>query len=183
VLDQAREDGWQNLTAGRMTLRGACPCSISASAEARGIAHSDGDPTTQPLPPATTAASAMAAPNAIPPMEGTDSVHADPNSVSSPTHDGALASPMDEATPTSPDQGSAPPNAQTQQRVQDMLHSDVGVSTLLNRLKASIASARVSGHEAGLLCIPTANTLGRTLPAFSNAGELSRKSTPAASRN
>ncbi|KAI4713325.1 hypothetical protein J4E89_002305 [Alternaria sp. Ai002NY15] len=84
----------------------------------------------------------MATPNAIPPMEGTDSVHADPNSVSSPTHDGAPASPMDEATPTSPDQGSAPPNAQTQQRVQDMLHSDVGVSTLLNRLKASIASAR-----------------------------------------
>lgn len=125
----------------------------------------------------------MAAPNAMPPMEGTEGLHADPNSVSSPTHDGALGSPMDEATPTSPEQGSAPHNAQTQQRVQDILHSDVGVSTLLNRLKASIASARVSGHQARLFCIPMANTLGRTLPAFSNAGELSRKNTPAASRN
>lgn len=166
-----------------MTLRGACPCSISASAEARGITHSDRDTTTQPLLATPTSASAMAAPNAIPPMEGTDSVHPDPNSASSPTHDGALASHIEEAAPTSPEQGSAPHNAQTQQRVQDILHSDVGVSTLLNRLKASIASARVSGHYAGLFCIPMANTLGRTLPAFSNAGELSRKSTPAASRN
>ena len=32
---------------------------------------------------------------------------------------------------------------QTQQKVQGVLYSDIGVNTLLNRLKASIASARV----------------------------------------
>jgi hypothetical protein len=86
-------------------------------------------------------------------MEGTDSFNSDLNSASSPTHDGVLASPVEEATPASPEQRSAPHDAQTQQRVHDILHSDVGVSTLLNRLKASIASARVSGHNVGLGCL------------------------------
>jgi hypothetical protein len=35
-------------------------------------------------------------------------------------------------------------DTQTQQLVHEVLHSDVGVATLLNRLKASISSARVS---------------------------------------
>ncbi|KAF1838476.1 RhoGAP-domain-containing protein [Decorospora gaudefroyi] len=81
----------------------------------------------------------MAAPPTIPPMESTDGFHPDFNSASAP------ASPTDHAAPAapaSPDQRTAPHDAQTQQRVHDVLHSDVGVATLLNRLKASIASAR-----------------------------------------
>ena len=79
----------------------------------------------------------------IPPMENTDGFNPDFSGASDPQKDGAHASPTDEAAPTSPEQRSAPPqDAQTQQRVHDILHSDVGVATLLNRLKASIASTR-----------------------------------------
>ncbi|RAR00703.1 RhoGAP-domain-containing protein [Stemphylium lycopersici] len=84
----------------------------------------------------------MNAPPTIPPMENTDGFNPDFSGASDPAKDGAHASPTDEAAPTSPEQRSAPPDAQTQQRVHDILHSDVGVATLLNRLKASIASTR-----------------------------------------
>lgn len=88
----------------------------------------------------------MNAPPTIPPMESAETFNPEFNSASDPPKDGALASPTDEAVPTSPEQRAAPPDAHTQQRVHEILHSDVGVATLLNRLKASIASARVSGR-------------------------------------
>ncbi|KAH7381671.1 Rho GTPase-like protein activator [Pyrenochaeta sp. MPI-SDFR-AT-0127] len=84
----------------------------------------------------------MAAPPTIPPVESTDSFNPDFNSASAPTEDAAPVSPVAGASPTSPDHRAAPQDAQTQQRVHDVLHSDVGVATLLNRLKASVASAR-----------------------------------------
>ena len=76
-------------------------------------------------------------------MESTDSFNPDFNSVTAPAEDAPLVSPVDRTAPASPEQRSEPQDVQTQQRVHDVLHSDVGVSTLLNRLKASIASARV----------------------------------------
>ncbi|KAF2245074.1 RhoGAP-domain-containing protein [Trematosphaeria pertusa] len=94
----------------------------------------------------------MAAPT-LPPME-TDSFNPDFNNVSGAANgtahaDGAAASPVDAAASAPavqlPDQKhDAPdaPDAQTQHKVHDVLHSDIGVNTLLNRLKASIASAR-----------------------------------------
>ncbi|CAO2657667.1 Nn.00g037930.m01.CDS01 [Neocucurbitaria sp. VM-36] len=84
----------------------------------------------------------MAAPPTIPPMESTDSFNPDFNSTPAPAEDGPLVSPVEGTAPASPEQRAAPQDAQTQQRVHDVLYSDVGVSTLLNRLKASIASAR-----------------------------------------
>ncbi|KAF1947265.1 Rho GTPase-like protein activator [Clathrospora elynae] len=84
----------------------------------------------------------MAAPPIIPPMESTDGFNPDFNSAGAPASDGAPASPLDGPAPASPEQRGAPHDAQTQQRVHEVLHSDVGVTTLLNRLKASIASAR-----------------------------------------
>lgn len=96
----------------------------------------------------------MSAPPAIPPLESTDSFNPDFNHVSAPVEEGALSSPVDAVAPTSPEQQNASQDAQTQQRVHEVLHSDVGVSTLLNRLKASIASARVgsmSPQQAGNL--------------------------------
>ncbi|KAF1841439.1 RhoGAP-domain-containing protein [Cucurbitaria berberidis CBS 394.84] len=85
----------------------------------------------------------MAAPPTIPPLESTDSFNPDFNhSASTPAEDGAIVSPVEAAAPASPEQRAVPQDAQTHQRVHDVLHSDVGVSTLLNRLKASIASAR-----------------------------------------
>jgi hypothetical protein len=125
----------------------------------------------------------MAAPPAIPPMESTDSFNPDLNSSSSPTRDGDLTSPIEDTTPASPEQRTAPHDAQTQQRVHDILHSDVGVATLLNRLKASIASARVSDAQSTPLHLDTLTRSGRTSAASSSAEELSRKSTPAASRS
>lgn len=98
-------------------------------------------------------AALMAAPT-LPPME-TDSFNPDFNNVSGAANgtahaDGAAASPVDAAASAPavqlPDQKhDAPdaPDAQTQHKVHDVLHSDIGVNTLLNRLKASIASARV----------------------------------------
>jgi hypothetical protein len=88
----------------------------------------------------------MAAPPAIPPMEGTDSFNPDFSTVSAGGEDGALSSPVEAAAPApaSPVQQRASQDTQTQQLVHEVLHSDVGVATLLNRLKASISSARVS---------------------------------------
>lgn len=84
---------------------------------------------------------------AIPPIESSDAFNPDFSTVSAPAEDGALSSPVEAAAPISPinEQRVTHDDAQTQQRVHDVLHSDVGVSTLLNRLKASIASARVGG--------------------------------------
>ncbi|KAH8623926.1 RhoGAP-domain-containing protein [Alternaria alternata] len=113
----------------------------------------------------------MAAPPTIPPMESTDSFNPDLNNASSPTQDGAQHSPIEDATPASPEQRTAPHDAQTQQRVHDILHSDVGVATLLNRLKASIASARVSDGLIDSTALGCANTPGRTSPASSSAEE------------
>ncbi|KAH7079250.1 hypothetical protein BKA63DRAFT_408079 [Paraphoma chrysanthemicola] len=85
----------------------------------------------------------MAAPPAIPHMDTTDRFNPDFSNTSAPTEDGALASPTtDIVAPASPEARTAPHDVQTQQKVQEVLQSDVGVSTLLNRLKASIASAR-----------------------------------------
>ncbi|CAA9965648.1 GTPase activating protein [Pyrenophora teres f. maculata] len=86
----------------------------------------------------------MAAPPTMPPMESSESFNPDFNRTGTPPKEGApaLASPMEDAAPAWPEQRTGPPDAQTQQRVHDVLHSDIGVATLLNRLKASIASAR-----------------------------------------
>lgn len=81
---------------------------------------------------------------AIPPIESSDAFNPDFSTVSAPAEDGALSSPVEAVAPVSPvnEKRATSEDAQTQQRVHDVLHSDVGVSTLLNRLKASIASAR-----------------------------------------
>ncbi|KAF2132267.1 RhoGAP-domain-containing protein [Dothidotthia symphoricarpi CBS 119687] len=80
------------------------------------------------------------------PMESSDNSNPEFGNGSVLAEDGpALGSPIsptvstDRAAPTSP---VASQDAQTQQRVHDVLHSDVGIITLLSRLKASIASAR-----------------------------------------
>jgi hypothetical protein len=94
----------------------------------------------------TTTAPAMAAPPAISPMESADSFNPDFNAAPAPSDDGPLSSPIEPAAPAapvSPEPRRASQDTHTQQRVHDVLHSDVGVSTLLSRLKASIASARV----------------------------------------
>ena len=94
----------------------------------------------------------------LPPMESSETFNPEFNSASDPLKDGALTSPTDEPAPNSPDQRAAPQDAHTQQRVHDILHSDVGVATLLNRLKASIASARVSRRLLELCCTPRLHT-------------------------
>jgi hypothetical protein len=76
-------------------------------------------------------------------MASSDSFNPDFNSAAGPTDDAAPISPIDAPAPASPEQRAPPQDAQTAQRVHDVLHSDIGVTTLLNRLKASIASARV----------------------------------------
>lgn len=77
---------------------------------------------------------------------------------------GASAPPPASAEPTHDEKEDAP-DPQVQQKVHDVLHSDIGINTLLNRLKASIASARVrlssSLHvpwltQTGLCCLPEA---------------------------
>ncbi|KAJ4346198.1 Rho GTPase-activating protein [Ascochyta clinopodiicola] len=83
----------------------------------------------------------MAAPPSIPPMTSSDSFNPDFESTVGPNDD-APVSPIDAPAPASPKQRAPLHDAQTQQRVHDVLHSDVGVVTLLSRLKASIASAR-----------------------------------------
>lgn len=108
-----------------------------------------------PLPIAHPTATMAAAPT-LPPVESTDSFNPDFNtsfSGNSNGHDnadGLVSSPVQTSGPSFA--ASAPsavqpheykPDPQIQQKVQDVLHSDIGVNTLLNRLKASIASARV----------------------------------------
>ncbi|KAI8937568.1 hypothetical protein NX059_005283 [Plenodomus lindquistii] len=84
----------------------------------------------------------MAAPPTIPPVESTDGFSPDLNNAAAATEEGASHSPVHEPAPSSPQQRNAPLDAHAQQRVHDVLHSDIGVATLLSRLKASIASAR-----------------------------------------
>jgi hypothetical protein len=79
----------------------------------------------------------------MPPVATGDSFNPDFSTAPAATEDGALSSPTEAVAPASPEQRTDGQDAQTQQRVHEVLHSDVGVSTLLNRLKASIASARV----------------------------------------
>ena len=87
----------------------------------------------------------MAAPPSLPPMESTESFNPDFGS-STPLASDAHKDPD---TPVSPvdaaphDHKQDAPDPQVQQKVHHVLHSDIGVNTLLNRLKASIASARV----------------------------------------
>jgi hypothetical protein len=94
-------------------------------------------------------------------MESTDSFNPDFDSDfhTNPNANGHHGQPSnDAAAPTSPIDAPAPAEAphslnqtlpndardpRTQQQVHEVLHSDIGVNTLLNRLKASIASARV----------------------------------------
>jgi hypothetical protein len=100
-------------------------------------------------------------PHTLPPMESTESFNPDFNSDfhTNPNPNGHHGQPSnDAAAPTSPIDASAPaeaphsldqtrlndaPDPRSQQQVHEVLHSDIGVNTLLNRLKASIASARV----------------------------------------
>ncbi|KAL1649799.1 Rho GTPase-activating protein [Didymella pomorum] len=85
----------------------------------------------------------MAAPPSIPPMASSDSFNPDFDTSAALNDDAAPVSPIDDTVaPASPEQRVAPQDIQLQQRVQEVLHSDIGVTTLLNRLKASIASAR-----------------------------------------
>lgn len=91
----------------------------------------------------TTTVPAMAAAPSMAPIEPADAFEPDSNGTSAPAEDGALSSPIEAAAPASPEQRTTSQDTQRQHRVHDVLHSDVGVSTLLNRLKASIASARV----------------------------------------
>ncbi|KAJ4358539.1 Rho GTPase-activating protein [Didymosphaeria variabile] len=93
----------------------------------------------------------MAAPPSLPPMESSESFNPDFNASSNLQDANGNA----ENTPVSPidnhhaapvahahEQKQDAPDAQLQQKVHDVLQSDIGVNTLLNRLKASIASAR-----------------------------------------
>ncbi|KAF2625946.1 RhoGAP-domain-containing protein [Macroventuria anomochaeta] len=76
-------------------------------------------------------------------MVSSDSFNPDFNTHAGLNDDAAPVSPIDDtAAPASPEQRAPPQDTQTQQRVHEVLHSDIGVTTLLNRLKASIASAR-----------------------------------------
>lgn len=92
----------------------------------------------------------MAAPPTLPPMESTDSFNPNFDVSGTPNGnghvDGNITSPVDgHPAPRvqSFDLKQEAPDPQIQQKVQDVLQSDIGVNTLLNRLKASIASARV----------------------------------------
>lgn len=77
-------------------------------------------------------------------MASSDSFNPDFSGPAGPHEDAAPVSPIDDmAAPSSPDQRASPQDSQLQQRVHEVLHSDIGVTTLLSRLKASIASARV----------------------------------------
>jgi hypothetical protein len=89
-------------------------------------------------------------------MESTDSFNPDFSTPTAqpaaPGDDGGLVSPLEPPAPSSPEQRTAPQDLQTQQRVHEVLYSDVGVATLLNRLKASISSARVRPLSSLELC-------------------------------
>ncbi|CBX95022.1 similar to Rho GTPase activator (Rgd1) [Plenodomus lingam JN3] len=84
----------------------------------------------------------MTTPPSIPPIDSSDGFNPDLNSAAAATEEGTSGLPGDGPAVSSPHQQTTPPDVHTQQRVHDVLHSDVGVATLLSRLKASIASAR-----------------------------------------
>ncbi|KAF3004144.1 hypothetical protein E8E13_005155 [Curvularia kusanoi] len=85
----------------------------------------------------------MAAPPSIPPMASSDSFNPDFSAPVALNEDAAPVSPIDDnAAPASPELRASAQDSQIQQRVHEVLHSDIGVTTLLSRLKASIASAR-----------------------------------------
>ncbi|KAF2477269.1 GTPase activating protein [Lindgomyces ingoldianus] len=92
-------------------------------------------------------------PPTLPPVESNDSgFNPDFSSTAAANGnghaDGATVSPVNGPGPAPPVQPPEPskqqdsPDPQTQKAVQDVLYSDIGVNTLLNRLKASVASAR-----------------------------------------
>ena len=93
----------------------------------------------------------MASAPTLPPVESSESFNPDFSGTSNGNDhaNSMLSSPVE--APASVPAPSAPapqaaeykPDPQIRQKVEDVLHSDIGVSTLLNRLKASIASARV----------------------------------------
>ena len=173
----------QSLTAGGMTLALSVQYAGIVSASA-GDAHIPTSTavllTILDLRPGPT----MAAPLTMPPTESSESFNPDLNRTSTPPKEGApaLASPMEDVAPAWPEQRTGPPDAQTQQRVHDVLYSDVGVATLLNRLKASIASARVGNPQAQGAMHP-ADMHRRTLPTSSSGGARSKRNMRAASRN
>ncbi|KAF1966908.1 RhoGAP-domain-containing protein [Bimuria novae-zelandiae CBS 107.79] len=83
----------------------------------------------------------MAAPPSLPPMESTESFN--PDFDTTPHAHDASREPEDGQAAAAPvPQPQDAPDAQVQQKVNDVLQSDIGVVTLLNRLKSSIASAR-----------------------------------------
>jgi hypothetical protein len=80
--------------------------------------------------------------------------------------------------PQPPDKQDYAPSAQVQEQVHKVLYSDIGVNTLLNRLKASIASARVclrSAHSS-----EQSADVNRTFRHFSSAAAHTRKNMPTA---
>lgn len=85
----------------------------------------------------------MAGLPSLPPMASSESFNPDLQSPIRLEEDGTRISPIDPAPLASSEPHDASQDTQTQQRVQEALHSDIGVGTLLSRLKASIASARV----------------------------------------
>nr|AAO37759.1 GTPase activating protein [Plenodomus lingam] len=89
----------------------------------------------------------MTTPPSIPPIDSSDGFNPDLNSAAAATEEGTSGLPGDGPAVSSPHQQTTPPDVHTQQRVHDVLHSDVGVATLLSRLKASIASARALEEE------------------------------------
>jgi hypothetical protein len=104
-------------------------------------------PTTSQTPSATLA---MAALPSLPPMGSSDSFNPDLQSPIRLEEDGTRISPIDPVPLASSEPHDAPQDTHTQQRVQEALHSDIGVGTLLGRLKASIASARVGAPPSYL---------------------------------
>lgn len=90
-------------------------------------------------------------PPTLPPVGTTDSGFNPEFNVAMATEnghtDGEPVSPLDGPAPVPKDQPRESyeegPDPKTQEQVQKVLYSDIGVNTLLNRLKASIASARV----------------------------------------
>jgi hypothetical protein len=93
-------------------------------------------------------------PPTLPPVESSDSGFNPNFDAPTPNGNGHV-----DVAPTSPTQAGPPapavqplekqpdaPNPAIQEQVQKVLYSDIGVNTLLNRLKASIASARVGAQ-------------------------------------
>ena len=93
----------------------------------------------------------MAEPPVLPPVEGTDGGFSPNFDAPQGNGNGNGGSPDDGDAAASVDTPSQQPaerphearDPKTHEQVQRVLYSDIGVTTLLNRLKASIASARV----------------------------------------